>query len=183
MIHPGILSKSYMMFIRKQNKRKRLQTAKNQQAVVFVHKKIKRQANHLWSKIYRIYTKRFVIIIVLLLFAAITVFGLLLKQIYLDQKYVSPIPRVNTVDNSKLKIDQNIAQELQKREIRYIRIDISSLSYYRIVLTNNSIILLAVDKDLKQQIASLQYILNRLTMEGRSFKKLDLRFNKPVITF
>jgi hypothetical protein len=48
-------------------------------------------------------------------------------------------------------------------------------------LSNKSEIFLTRDKDINPQLASLQFILSRLTMEGKGFRSLDLRFDKPII--
>lgn len=52
-----------------------------------------------------------------------------------------------------------------------------------ITLENNAVILLSLQKDLPRQLASLQVTLSQLTIEGKQFKKLDFRFEKPFATF
>lgn len=54
---------------------------------------------------------------------------------------------------------------------------------YVVQLDSKTKVILASQKDLKNQIASLQFILTRLTMESKPFSQLDLRFDKPVILF
>lgn len=54
--------------------------------------------------------------------------------------------------------------------------------FYSVFLTDKSIIIFSSKKDINSQLASLQLMLSRLTMEGKLFNKLDLRFDKPVIT-
>lgn len=51
-----------------------------------------------------------------------------------------------------------------------------------ITLDNDSIILLSLKKDIKSQLTSLQATLSDLTIEGKQFKVLDFRFEKPFIT-
>lgn len=52
-----------------------------------------------------------------------------------------------------------------------------------ITLDNSAVILLSSQKDLQKQLASLQLTLSQLTIEGKQFKKLDFRFDKPFVTF
>ncbi len=52
-----------------------------------------------------------------------------------------------------------------------------------ITLDTNALILLSPQKDLQKQLASLQVTLSQLTIEGKQFKKLDFRFEKPFATF
>lgn len=52
-----------------------------------------------------------------------------------------------------------------------------------ITLDNAAVILLSPQKDLPKQLASLQVTLSQLTIEGKQFKKLDFRFEKPFVTF
>jgi hypothetical protein len=102
--------------------------------------------------------------------------------------FISPLPIVQALqriaggDVSEDK-ERQIENLLKKNAIVYSHIDTSDSTAYSITLKDEGQVLLAPNKDLPSQIASLQVILNRLTMEGRTFKRLDLRFNKPIITF
>jgi hypothetical protein len=101
--------------------------------------------------------------------------------------YISPLPFFNNgtvtaaTDDDTAK--STIATQLGKQHIAYKRIDTSEQNSYSIQLAGGEIIIVTKNKDIPSQIASLQVIYNRLTMEGKRFKKLDLRFSKPVITF
>ncbi len=44
-------------------------------------------------------------------------------------------------------------------------------------------IFFSFDSELNYQVNSLQLILNRAKMEGKVFDKIDLRFEKPIVTF
>lgn len=52
-----------------------------------------------------------------------------------------------------------------------------------ITLPTDAQIFLSAEKDLSQQLSSLQLTLNQLTIEGKQFKKLDFRFDKITISF
>jgi hypothetical protein len=104
--------------------------------------------------------------------------------------FVSPLPFIkqlqafvsnNSTDKEQVK--NRISRALQKKNIPYNSIDIIDSSLYSISLKEEGVVYISAEKDIPMQIASLQVILNRLTMEGKQFRKLDLRFSKPVITF
>lgn len=50
-------------------------------------------------------------------------------------------------------------------------------------LAENRVVLLFLDGETESKIKALQVILNRFKIEGKSFKKIDLRFEKPVVEF
>jgi hypothetical protein len=101
--------------------------------------------------------------------------------------YVSPLPfirdfQVNAATDDDT-VRNKISAELRKQHIPFMRIDTSEENAYSIQLSDGEHVFVTKNKDISIQIASLQVIYNRLTMEGKRFKKLDLRFSKPVITF
>lgn len=68
----------------------------------------------------------------------------------------------------------------KKISCQYITNDTTTIT---ITLNNAAVILLSSQKDLQKQLASLQLTLSQLTIEGKQFKKLDFRFDKPFVTF
>lgn len=97
--------------------------------------------------------------------------------------FVSPLPpnyKINSANNESAKHTELLGKKLNEKNIEYDKIIISENSYV-IHLSNKSEIFLTRDKDINPQLASLQFILSRLTMEGKGFKSLDLRFDKPII--
>ena len=49
--------------------------------------------------------------------------------------------------------------------------------------SGNLTVFFSLDKDLFSQVISLQFILSRSKIEGRLPRLVDLRFNKPVISY
>lgn len=104
-----------------------------------------------------------------------------------DKKgFLSPLSLIKTTqgiidmsstDTSLLK------KELKIKNIAYSDIKVSSEGAYMLKLKTGEDIILSPNKDLKRQLSSLQVITSRLTMEGRSLRKLDLRYDKPVVVF
>jgi hypothetical protein len=107
--------------------------------------------------------------------------------IFADSKeplYASPLPNAGgTKDNFSRDINQTFLEKTLKEK----HIDFSSIigqeDSYIITKKGGEQVVLSAKKDILGQISSLQYILSRLTMEGRQFSRLDLRFDKPIITF
>ena len=48
-------------------------------------------------------------------------------------------------------------------------------------LTNETLVLFNSQKEIENQLDSLQFISSRSKMEGKQVKKIDLRFDKPII--
>jgi len=99
--------------------------------------------------------------------------------------YISPLPTMPFVqssqsDQSDRKLPE-LQKELKKNRIDYTKVSKDKDSSYIVTLQNGSSVIFSSQKDISVQITSLQYILSHLTMEGRQFSRLDLRFEKPVI--
>jgi hypothetical protein len=77
----------------------------------------------------------------------------------------------------------NLEKILKENKITYTSVFKLQYTSYMIKLSNGSQVIISSQKDINKEISSLQFILKRLTMEGKEFTKLDLRFDKPVITF
>jgi hypothetical protein len=148
---------------------------------MFTHKrktKIKLQRNH----------KRRVIA----LFAGVTGFFLLciagfaLFIVIQEQKplFISPLPNLGAIASASTDAGQVsiIKKALTDRSIAFSSVEIKD-SVYIITLENGEHVTLSAKKDIITQISSLQFVLSRLTMEGRQFRTLDLQYDKPIIVF
>jgi hypothetical protein len=117
-----------------------------------------------------------------LLFAAGIIFVLTMQS----QKplLVSPIPMIKALANGSHDDEQTagIKKLLKEKSIAHTGVEVKD-SFYIISLENGGEVTLSAKKDIITQISSLQFILARLTMEGRQFRKLDLQFDKPIIVF
>ena len=91
------------------------------------------------------------------------------------------MPFINTSDDENYKT--NLEKALKEKKIDYEAVNNLKDGSCIIKLTDGSLVILSSQKDVNTEISSLQFILKRLTMEGKEFTKLDLRFEKPVITF
>jgi hypothetical protein len=89
--------------------------------------------------------------------------------------FISPMGKINMDKTSVEKI-------FKKNGILFSGITLAD-DYYMVNIQNNGQIKLSQNKDINQQIASLQRILRELTIEGKSFKSIDFRFSEPIISF
>jgi hypothetical protein len=72
---------------------------------------------------------------------------------------------------------------LQKSGIPFASVENGNDSTYLVNLKDGGQVIIAQDKNVQNQISSLQLILSRLTIEGKRFKSLDFRYDKPVVLF
>lgn len=72
---------------------------------------------------------------------------------------------------------------LEREKISFKKIEMPEDEYFKITLEDDSEIFISANRSLPRALSSLQYILSRLTMEGREFARLDLRYEKPIIVF
>jgi hypothetical protein len=93
-----------------------------------------------------------------------------------NSSFISPIGKNNTDRNKVEKI-------LKDNDILFSQVFILSDLSYGVNISNNGQVRLSSQKDIIQQITSLQRILRELTIEGKPFKNIDFRFEEPIISF
>lgn len=99
------------------------------------------------------------------------------KPLFGTTLFISPLPK----DVKNNTFQKSLAIEINKVGLNYSSIVYSDDSSYVVTLKNGEMVIFSTGKSVVSQVSSLQLILKRLTIEGKSFKMLDLRFNKPVI--
>lgn len=120
--------------------------------------------------------------IVLIFVIGLGITGWVIYNKSMQSGYISPLApnyKINSV-SSVDKSSQLLSKKLKDKNIEFEKIETKE-NFQRVLLSNKSEVIMSRDKDIDAQIASLQFILARLTMEGKGFKSLDLRFDKPVI--
>lgn len=60
---------------------------------------------------------------------------------------------------------------------------VASESSLLITLASGTSVLFSIKKDLSLQVNSLQIIINKLTIEARMAKKIDFRFEEPIVVY
>jgi hypothetical protein len=118
--------------------------------------------------------------------SVVLVAGIALVLLLLAQKpnLISPVPIMKVLATGVYEDEQvtNIKKLLKEKSIAYSDVETKD-AFYIVTLESGSKVTLSAKKDIITQISSLQFILTRLTMEGRQFRKLDLQFDKPIIVF
>ena len=93
---------------------------------------------------------------------------------------INPMAKSSSVENDD--IEMKFKEYLSSSNVLFSDVKQENGSTYKIILADKTEVLVTSTKDISTQIASLQFIYNRLTMEGRLIRRLDLRYEKPVIT-
>ena len=98
-------------------------------------------------------------------------------------KYVSPLAKTISLRDA---LEGNISTDEIKNQMKKTGFAIDSVAEYdntyKVVLEKGREIIFSKKKPLKEQISSLQLISGRLTIEGKDFRQIDMRFDRPVIT-
>lgn len=100
-----------------------------------------------------------------------------------EPTFISPLPFLRSLGFTN---DQDIEKKQIESFLRDHSIDYKDVGHfgkttYVISTKDGGSAYLTKNKDLSDQLSSLQRILSRLTMEGKKFSRLDLRYDKPVI--
>jgi hypothetical protein len=98
----------------------------------------------------------------------------LIYQNFVKEKKLFLDPRSEKFSSSQIE------ESLSKKNVVYKNIEEGS-SYYVLELNKGEIVILSKNKSIDQQLSSLQLIQNRLKIEGKEFKSLDMRYAQPVI--
>lgn len=130
---------------------------------------------------------KYFVIPILLIGLPTIIFFVFNQSLLKNKSLISPVPIVLSINARKILFsnipDSNLEDLLRKSGINYSLISSSSDLSYLVKLETGEEVIFSSKKDLNSQVASLQLILSRLKIEGRSFKRLDLRFDQPVIIF
>lgn len=96
----------------------------------------------------------------------------------ISKHIISPLPQNKAMYHNST---EELKVLLKKNNISFSSVIASSDSAYLLIGPQGEEIVFSSKKNLGFQVSSLQLILSRLTIEGKGFKRLDLRFDKPVI--
>ena len=93
------------------------------------------------------------------------------------QLFISPLALQKNVNRNQ------IDDLLEKSGIAFTSVENAKDSTYLVNLKDGGQVIITQNKNVQNQISSLQLILSRLTIEGKRFKSLDFRYDKPVVVF
>lgn len=100
-----------------------------------------------------------------------------------EPTFISPLPFLRSLgftsdqDTEKKQIESF----LKDHSIDYKDVVPMGKTTYSVRTKEGGTAYLTKNKAIPEQLSSLQRILSRLTMEGKKFSRLDLRYDKPVI--
>lgn len=86
------------------------------------------------------------------------------------------------IESSPVLASLDCLYRLLFKSIEVRRLEITSSQKLTLYLKTGPEVLISLERDLQPQVDSLQLIYERAKIEGRQIKKIDLRFDKPVIT-
>ena len=131
--------------------------------------------------------RRFVFVLISL--ALIILIGLASLPFFAKRDlYISPVAK-NSDDAKKIErllIDAGISFSSISFLDYYYIVTLSDGGEARLQMPEHSSggqVVLSLKKDLERQITSLQPILKQLTIDGKKFKRIDFRYDKPLVVY
>ncbi|HEX8965136.1 MAG TPA: cell division protein FtsQ/DivIB [Patescibacteria group bacterium] len=143
------------------------------------------------NKLHKRKLRRIIKVIIFLFFiflATICILFLCSVTIFKKKQIVlTPIGSVKNVQTDNQKMSPEVSDTMQKLfdqfHLSVESINTGTDSATHILFSSGQEIVLSENKAMETQLASLQLIMNRLTIEGKQFNRIDLRFDNPVINF
>jgi hypothetical protein len=117
---------------------------------------------------------------ILLIFIGLLLVNFFLVYLTFIEK---PKPIVSPLSKNQITSLKQIEGMLKKQKIEYISVSTQKDSNYLIKLRSGAEVILDSGKNIDQELSSLQLILSQLKIEGKTLKRLDFRYKKPIITF
>ncbi len=119
---------------------------------------------------------KFALLLLILIFLGICVF--LAYRIWSFKKpaFISPVSNLGFYQNTAFE------NKLKEKGIDWENLKFEN-NIYQFRVKEQGRVSISTKKNIDEQISSLQLILRRLKIEGRRFKSLDFRYDKPVIIF
>lgn len=121
--------------------------------------------------------KKLGLILIFIGLAQITI--LLFYIAYLEKK---PLP-LSPLSKNQTSFNLLIEKKLKEKRIEAVSLETEKDLNYKIILKNGEEIIIDRNKNIDGQLSSLQLILNQLKIEGKLLKRLDFRYQKPIISF
>lgn len=116
----------------------------------------------------------------ILIFIGLIQISVLLFYIAYLEKKTAPL---SPLSKNQTSFNLLIEKKLKEKRIETISLETEKDLNYKIILKNGEEIIFDRNKNIDGQLSSLQLILNQLKIEGKALKRLDFRYQKPIITF
>jgi cell division septal protein FtsQ len=96
--------------------------------------------------------------------------------------FEKPKPIVSPLSKNQISSNATVEKKLKERNIVYTSFTTEKDLNYKIKLESGGEVIIDSGKNIDQQLSSLQLILKQLKIEGKALKRLDFRYQKPIIT-
>ena len=96
--------------------------------------------------------------------------------------FQKPKPIVNPMSKNQISSTKIVEDKLKESKIEYTSFDTQKDLTYILKLKSGGEVVLNPTKNIDEQLSSLQLILSQLKIEGKTLKRLDFRYEKPIIT-
>lgn len=116
---------------------------------------------------------------ILLIFAGLLALNFTLIYAAFFQK---PEPIISPLSRNQASSTGIIENKLKEYKIEYNLLSTQKDLNYLVKLKSGGEVVIDPGKNIDQQLSSLQLILSQLKIEGKTLKRLDFRFEKPIIT-
>ena len=126
--------------------------------------------------------KRFLLFLFLSILATIIFFIVQNKRINLNLDF-SFLTQRGIVNPLLPPTDEEKLRELLEKSGFQVKEIGMTNNFLEATVSGNLEILFQKEKDYFSQVASLQFVLNRSKIEGKIPKRIDLRYNKPVLIY
>ncbi len=117
---------------------------------------------------------------ILLIFVGLIAVNLVLIYSAFFEK---PEPILNPLSKNQTSTTQSLEKKLKETGVEYKSFTTEKDLNYKITLKSGAEVVVDQDKDIGEQLSSLQLILKQLKIEGKTLRRLDFRYQKPIITF
>jgi len=102
--------------------------------------------------------------------------------IYYQELFKEDVKIGDVLSFKDLQIAIQFIRILRTLGYKVIQVDIDSFYMIRLVLEDSREVLVTTEKNIQKQEYQISSILRQFKVDGTKFKRLDVRFDKPVMT-
>ena len=117
--------------------------------------------------------------IILILVSLIVINLVLVYKAFFEK----PKSIINPLSSNQISSTETIRIKLKENNINFLSLSTENDLNYLIKLKDGGEVIIDSGKSVDEQFSSLQLILSQLKIEGKALRRLDFRYEKPIITF
>lgn len=128
----------------------------------------------------RSFNRLLIALFLLLILLSLALYGIIKnidfrKPFFARREFIVPIPLGNPL--------KELESQLSGKNISFNFPLVATESGILANLSEGGEVIFSFEKDFNLQISSLEMILSRLKQEGKKVKKVDFRFDKPIVVY